>query len=48
VGEPSALLIEQLPRRLRIVKLLTPDFYEDDLNHLTGSVERLPLEEEDR
>jgi hypothetical protein len=48
VGEPSALLIEQLPRQLRLVKLLTPDFYEDDLNHLTGSVERLPLEEEDR
>lgn len=48
VGEPSALLIEQLPGQLRLVKLLTPDFYEDDLNHLPGSVEKLPLEEEDR
>jgi hypothetical protein len=46
VGEPSALLIEQLPEQLKLVKLLTPDFYEGDLNHLPGSVQRLPLEEE--
>jgi hypothetical protein len=46
VGEPSALLIEQLPERIKLVKLLTPGFYEDDLNHLPGAVQRLPLEEE--
>jgi hypothetical protein len=48
VGEPSALLIEQLPAQLRLVKLLTPDFYEDDLNYLPGSTQRLTLEEEDK
>jgi hypothetical protein len=46
VGEPSALLAGELPRRLKLVKLLTPDFYEDDLAHLPGSVHRLMLEEE--
>jgi hypothetical protein len=48
VGKPSALLIEQLPQHLQLVKLLTPNFYEDDLNHLPGSTQRLPLEEEDK
>ena len=46
VGQPSDLLIEQLPAQLRLVKLLTPGFYEDNLNHLPGSIQRLPLEEE--
>ena len=46
VGKPSAVLIEQLPEGLRLVKLLTPAFYEDDLNHLPGWVQKLPLEEE--
>ena len=46
VGKPSDFLIEQLPERLKLVKLLTPDFHEDDLNHLPGAVQRLPLEEE--
>jgi hypothetical protein len=26
--------------------LLTPGFYEDNLNYLPGSVQKLPLEEE--
>ena len=43
VGEPSEMLLRKLPKRVKFVKLLTPDYYENDIDHLPGSVHRLPI-----
>ena len=45
VGEPSEMLVRKLPKPFKLVKLLTPDYYENDIDHLPGSVCRLPIEE---
>ena len=43
VGPPSEMLVRDLPKRFELVKLLTPDYYADDINHLPGAVHRLPI-----
>ena len=45
VGEPSEMLTNKLPQQFKLVKLLTPDFYADDISHLPGAVHQLPIEE---
>ncbi len=45
VGEPSEVLIKDLPKQFNLVKLLTPNYPVDDIDHLPGSVCRLPIEE---
>jgi hypothetical protein len=43
VGKPSEMLIRALPKRFKLVKLLTPAYYVNDIDHLPGSVHRLPI-----
>ena len=45
VGEPSEVLVKDLPKQFKLVKLLTPNYHVDDIDHLPGSVCRLPIEE---
>ena len=44
VGAPSEELMEKLPKQFKLVKLLTPEYYDEAINLLPGTVHRLPIE----
>ena len=46
VGKPSEMLIDNLPQQFNLVKLLTPNFYTNDIRLLPGAIHQLPIKEE--